>query len=161
MSFVLTPPVILENDLGFSVLQADDMDGAESLVITMAGWSALDLLKHWRYEIGECLALHRNRCCIVSGLAIKNRKVIPSEWWNLYVVGNKVKLQYQVLSTENPYNWENSATWWKHISMYKLNSGDTEQRVSEWTVAMNDLSIWCKQCDTLLQAIAVSDGEGV
>ena len=84
MKFVLTPPIVTKPGIGVSVLQVGSMEFAEPLIITLADWFPADLLVHWRNELGELSAGRRDRCCIVSGLAIVSNKVVPSEWWKFF-----------------------------------------------------------------------------
>ncbi len=160
MNFLLTPPIVTHRGFGFSLLHVGHMELPEILIIRMSGWSTLDILRHWRSEIGHLLDGSRNCCCIVSGLTrVSDSVVIPSEWWKVFLVDAEARFHNQVLKMPDLIDsagWLSPDDWWRNIQDYSpwSSSGDNERRhVSEWVTPINALSAWCTQCDILLTAI--------
>jgi hypothetical protein len=159
MAFLLTPPLVLKNT-GFSLIQVGDMEWPESMQITMGHWSAVDLLKHWRSEIGHILSGDRDRCCIICELTSRrSRKSFPCKWWKVYAINGEARFHSQIIamvSIREPLKWQKPDSWWKNISDYTPWADTTDKpkrRISEWTASFDDLAAWCEQCDALVNAI--------
>jgi len=159
MAFILTPPLIARDETAFAILQAGDMDRPESLVISLAGWSPLQLLTHWRSEVGMLLSDSRDRCCVVSGLARSDNATVPSEWWKLYLVDDAAVLQYQVLRLNGREKWLDASRWWENISSYQTSASAAETGIAEWKVSRSELADWCNQCDVLLNAVKAVEND--
>lgn len=153
MSFLLSPPIAIDDDHGVCIIQLDDMEFAESMVIAMCGWSTIQLLKHWRSEIGQLVEGCRNRCCIVSGLTRNSEgRAIPSEWWKVYEVDGTARFHHQLLALDK-YRWGSPTEWWMNLAFISPNTNPDAERISEWSVSLYDLSKWCEQCDVLINTI--------
>jgi len=155
--FILTPPFTV-GSFAVALIQAGDMPAPESLVVSLADWSALDLLTHWEVEIGSILEKKRNRCCIVSGLTVLSGKFVPTEWWIMYTLGSEIKVQYQVLNTQetgDSREWKSPENWWIKIPEYQrfFDDGDGVREISEWIVSIDSLAHWHRQCSALRQRI--------
>lgn len=152
MGFTFTPPVVVDGGLGFSVIQTSDMLSAESLVIRMERWSALEFLRHWHSEIAEVLASRRDLCCLVSGLALKRRALVPSEWWTLYHVDGRIRMHYQVILPGQVPAHLTPDQWWTKIPPYSPS-------VSEWSIQLTELVQWSKQCEVLFGAMRAVEND--
>ena len=164
MSFVLTPPLVKADGFGYSVIQVGHMELPESLVIRMTSWSAVELIRHWRNEVGQLLAGQRKKGCLVCGLKLrKNGVVVPSGWWNLYRAGGQVLFQYQVLRTSETRKrseWALPREWWRKVSEYSAwadCADGVHRKVSEWSEPVANLFEWCQQCDILLGTMGELD----
>jgi hypothetical protein len=116
MTFFITPPVVVARGFSVSGIQIGHMELPESLVVSMATWSALDLLRHWRRELGALISGERSKACIVTGLLVVGERVVPTEWWPARYVDGKVLFHYQVLSTVEPgIPWNSPDTWWSQV----------------------------------------------
>jgi hypothetical protein len=156
--FILTPPFAVGRDVAVSLIQAGDMPAPESMVVTLGEWSTLDLLAHWNAEVGAILDSQRDRCCIVSGLTVVAAKLVPTEWWKMFKLGSEVRIQYQVLNTQeagSPGAWDAPENWWKNIPEYRrfFDDGDGVREVSEWVVSIDSLARWHHQCGVLRRRI--------
>jgi hypothetical protein len=162
MDFLLSPPVVLGRGLGFSIIQVGHMEAPEILVVRMAGWSALQLLTHWRSQIGNLVSRRRDRACLVTGLtATANTTLRPTEWWTVYLVDDEARFQYQVLELDSTMpcrNWSIPDEWSLNIPDYSslVSCDGDQQRISEWIATLNDISAWCAQCDILINAMEES-----
>src|SRR5258706_453613 len=104
MTFVLTPPIVISEGRGISIIQLGDMEFPETMRIDMSDWSVVQLLDHWRSEIGHLLARDRDRGCIIYGLAADEKdQVVPYAWWKMFVVNGEVRFhqQFRIVEAEN------------------------------------------------------------
>jgi len=155
--FILTPPFAV-GSVAVSLIQVGDMPAPESLVASLGDWSALDLLAHWDVEVGSMLERRRNRCCIVSGLTVVSGKLVPTEWWKMFAFDSEVRIQYQVLNTQETGGsraWDSPENWWKNIPEYQrfFDDGEGAREISEWIVSIDSLAHWHRQCSALRQRI--------
>ena len=152
--FILTPPFAVVSDVSVSLIQVGDMAAPESLVICLGSWSSVDLFAHWTTEVGALLDRKRNCCCIVSGLVVLPDKVVPTAWWTFFAFDSEVRVQYQVLNTQeigSSCAWNSPEDWWKNIPDYQRFSddGDGMREISEWIVPIDRLASWHRQNSAL------------
>ena len=167
MTFLLTPPIVTSEGRGISIIQLGHMEMPETLRVDMFDWSVVQVLEHWRSEIGHLLAGHRNRGCIIYGLASDDGgNVAPYAWWKMFVVNGEVKFHEQLCIVENRRGMEVPIApeqWWERIPAYSpygdCSDDEPKRLVSEWTTTFEHLSAWCDQCDVLIAAIRAAEAE--